>query len=203
MRYKNYCSLIGIVGKDAEVRTTQQGVQYARFTLATSTGGYKKQNGTQVPEKTEWHNIVAWRQTADFCGKYVKKGMKVDVEGMITYGEYTDQQGIKRQSIDIVASDIVLMTNPNAPQGQTAAQQPPQAAGGYGQGQGVYQQSVGGYGGQRPVQQQFQPHANQGQQVYGQQPFAQGPGYAQQPQQQGGGMPFPPQQNAPADGLPF
>ncbi len=201
MRYKNYCSLIGIVGRDAEVRTTQQGVQYARFTLATSTGGYKKQDGTQVPEKTEWHSIVAWRQTAEFCGKYVKKGMKVDVEGMITYSEFTDQQGIKRQSVDIVASDIVLMTNPNAQQGQTgqaAAPRPQQAAGGYGQGQGGYQQAVGGYGGQQPMQQPFPPQVNsQGQPVYNQQ------GYGQQVQQQGDGMPFPAQQQAPADGLPF
>ncbi len=197
MRYKNYCSLIGIVGRDAEVRQTQQGVQYARFTLATSTGGYKKQDGTQVPEKTEWHNIVAWRQTADFCGKYVKKGMKVDVEGMITYGEYQDQQGVKRQSVDIVASDIVLMTNPNAgaQQPQTGAPQPQQMAGGYGQRQGGYQPQGGGYGSQQP----FPPHVNgQGQPVYQQQ------GYGHQSQQQGGGMPFPgPAQDAPADGLPF
>lgn len=113
MRTKNHVSLIGMVGKDAEVRTTQGGVQYARFTLATSTGGYKKQDGTDVPEVTQWHNITCWRNLAVMVGKYVRKGMKVDVEGMITYGEYQDQQGVKRTSVEIVADDIVLMTKPN------------------------------------------------------------------------------------------
>lgn len=102
-----------MVGKDAEVRTTQGGVSYARFTLATSTGGYKRQDGTDVPEVTQWHNITCWRNLAVSVGKYVKKGMKVDVEGMITYGSYQDQQGVQRQTVEIVASDIVLMSKPN------------------------------------------------------------------------------------------
>ena len=113
MRTKNHVSLIGMVGKDAEVRTTQGGVQYARFTLATSTGGYKKQDGTDVPEVTQWHNITCWRNLAVMVGKYVRKGMKVDVEGMITYSQYQDQQGVQRMSVEIVADDIVLMTKQN------------------------------------------------------------------------------------------
>lgn len=122
-RSKNSVSLIGVVGKDAEVRQAS-GVPYARFSLATSTGGYKKQDGTEVPEKTQWHNIVAWRNLADFAGKWVKKGMKVAVDGMITYGEYTDQQGIKRQSVEILANDIVLMSVPQSQQTQQTVAQP-------------------------------------------------------------------------------
>ena len=57
-RSKNSVSLIGVVGKDAELRQTQQGVHYAQISLATSTGGYKKKDGTDVPEVTQWHRIV-------------------------------------------------------------------------------------------------------------------------------------------------
>ena len=109
MRTKNYVSLIGIVGKDAEVRTTQGGVKYARFSLATSTGGYKKQDGTEVPEVTQWHSIVCWRNLAEAAGQLIKKGMKVDIEGMITYGDYTDKDGAKRYTCEIMANDFVLM----------------------------------------------------------------------------------------------
>lgn len=157
MRTKNHVSLIGMVGKDAEVRTTQGGVQYARFTLATSTGGYKKQDGTDVPEVTQWHNITCWRNLAVMVGKYVRKGMKVDVEGMITYGEYQDQQGVKRTSVEIVVDDIVLMTKPNDGV-QAQPQMQPQA--------GYVQQPQQGYmpqAGYVPQQQQmdFPPQVQQ------------------------------------------
>ena len=59
----NRVLLLGNVGKDAELRQTQQGVPYAHFTLATSTGGYTKKDGTQVPKRTEWHNgetLLRW-----------------------------------------------------------------------------------------------------------------------------------------------
>lgn len=180
MRHKNHVSLIGTVGRDAEVRTTQGGVTYAQFSLATSSGGYQK-NGQQVPEVTQWHPITAWRELATFCGQYIKKGMKVDVEGSITYSEYTDQQGQKRQRVEIVAKDIILMTMPPQ-QGQQNA--------GQGQGQGQ----------QRAPQQQAPVNG------YQQAPPQNG-GY--QPQQQapqyGGGMPFPPQQptGGGPDDLPF
>lgn len=126
MRTKNAVSLIGMVGKDAEVRQTN-GVSYARFSLATSTGGYKKQDGTEVPEKTQWHNIVVWRNLADFAGKWVRKGMKVAVDGMITYGEYTNQQGQKVNTVEILADDIVLMSMPQQPTVQQPTVQQPMA----------------------------------------------------------------------------
>lgn len=188
MRSKNAVSLIGTVGKDAEVRTTQQGVQFARFSLATSTGGYKKQDGTDVPEQTQWHNIVCWRNLADIAGKYIKKGMKLDVEGMITYGEYTDQQGVKKTSVEIVASDMVMMSAPpanNVSQGQQQNNNR-QQQGGYQQpaNNGGYQQQNNGYN-QQQNQGGYQRQGNAG-------------GYNQPNngyQQQGNTQPFPPQQN--------
>lgn len=111
MKTKNVASLIGMIGNDVEVRLAN-GVPYARFSLATSTGGYKKQDGTEVQEKTQWHNIVAWRGLADFAGKYVRKGMKVAIDGMITYGEYTNKEGQKVNTVEILANDIILMSMP-------------------------------------------------------------------------------------------
>ena len=105
-RSKNSVSLIGVVGKDAELRQTQQGVHYAQISLATSTGGYKKKDGTDVPEVTQWHRIVAWNNLADFAGNYVKKGMKIAVDGMITYRTYKNQQGVDVYTTDIVADSI-------------------------------------------------------------------------------------------------
>lgn len=178
MRHKNHVSLIGTVGKDAEVRNTQSGVPYARFSLATSEGGFTRQDGQQVPEVTQWHNITAWRELSQFCGKFIKKGMKVDVEGKIVYSEYTDQQGQKRMGVEIMASDIVLMSMPQNQQGQGQGQN--QQGGGY--QQRPPQNQGGGYQ-QRPPQNQYQ-----GQQA-----------------QYGGGAPFPPPQSGVpgADDLPF
>lgn len=139
-RSKNSVSLIGVVGKDAELRQTQQGVHYAQISLATSTGGYKKKDGTDVPEVTQWHRVVVWHNLADFAGKYVKKGMKVAVDGMITYRTYKNQQGIDVYTTDIVADDIVLMTIPQEQQQNVAPQQQNVAP----QQQGSVQQA-GGY----------------------------------------------------------
>lgn len=175
-RSKNSVSLIGVVGKDAELRQTQQGVHYAQISLATSTGGYKKKDGTDVPEVTQWHRVVAWNNLADFAGNYVKKGMKIAVDGMITYRTYNNQQGVDVYTTDIVADSIVLMTIPQEPQQNVAPQQ-----------QGVVQ-PTGGY--TQP------PQATVPRQPVQQQPanYQQG-GYTQP----NTGAPFPP----PEDDLPF
>lgn len=161
-RSKNSVSLIGVVGKDAELRQTQQGVHYAQISLATSTGGYKKKDGTDVPEVTQWHHIVAWNNLADFAGKYVKKGVKLAVDGMITYNTYKNQQGVDVNTTDIIASDIVLMTMPQGQQqagGAAPAQNAPQQQGSYQAGGGYQQQA-------QPVQQ-----VNNNYQQGGYQPF--------------------------------
>lgn len=104
----NQVTLIGNIGKDPEIRTLDNGVKVATFSLATSTGGFKKQDGTDVPEKTSWHNIVCWRGLADLAEKFVKKGDKLTVFGSISYREY-EKDEVKRYATDIIAYDIVLM----------------------------------------------------------------------------------------------
>ena len=107
---KSICQLllIGNCGKDPEVRILENGVKVATFSVATSTGGYKKSDGTEVPEKTSWHNIVAWRGLAEIAEKFLKKGDKVTILGTISYREY-EKDGVKHYITDILAYDIVLM----------------------------------------------------------------------------------------------
>ena len=125
----NQVLLIGNIGKDPEVRTLDGGMKVATFSLATSTGGYKKQDGTDVPEKTQWHNIVCWRSLADICEKYVHKGDRLTVFGQIQYREY-EKDGVKKYATDIIATDLLLSgkaDNPGARPPVTAADAPAQS----------------------------------------------------------------------------
>ena len=110
----NQVLLIGNIGKDPEVRTLEGGTKVAAFSLATSSGGYKKQDGTDVPEKTQWHNIVCWRSLADICEKYVHKGDRLTVFGQIQYREY-EKDGVKRYATDIIANDLLLPAKADNP----------------------------------------------------------------------------------------
>ena len=125
----NQAILIGHVGKDPDVRTLDGGIKVATFSLATSTGGYKKQDGTDVPERTQWHNIVCWRGLADVCEKFVRKGDRLTILGTIGYREY-EKDGQKRYATDIIAYDLLLSgkaDNPNARPPVTAADAPEQS----------------------------------------------------------------------------
>lgn len=119
----NQLILFGNVGKDPEIRVLEGGVKVATFSLATSTGGYKKNDGTDVPEKTQWHNVVAWRSLADIAERYVKKGDRLLVQGSISYRDYEDKDGVKRYTTDILAYDITLTGKPES-KGFTAADAP-------------------------------------------------------------------------------
>jgi len=103
----NKVILVGNLGKDPELRYTASGVAVATFSLATSER-YKDRNGDQQ-EKTEWHNIVAWRQLAEICGKYLQKGRQVYIEGRIQSRSYDDRDGNKRYITEIVADQMQML----------------------------------------------------------------------------------------------
>ena len=88
----NKVMLIGNVGKEPEVRYVDQGQPVARITLATTERGYTLQNGTRVPDRTEWHNVILWRKLAEIVERYVHKGDKLYVEGRIHYASYDDKR---------------------------------------------------------------------------------------------------------------
>jgi len=104
----NKVILVGNVGKDPETRYLDKDIAVASFSLATSERGYTAQNGTQVPERTEWHNIVAWRKLAELSEKYIRKGSQLYVEGKIQTRSW-EKDGIKRYTTEIVAETIQLL----------------------------------------------------------------------------------------------
>lgn len=104
----NKVILVGHVGKDPEVRYLDKDVAVANFTLATTERGRMLQNGTQVPERTEWHNIVAWRGLAEISEKYIRKGTQLYVEGKLQTRTW-EKDGIKRYTTEIYAETINLL----------------------------------------------------------------------------------------------
>ena len=117
----NKVQLIGNVGKDPDVRYLDNGVAVATFPLATTDRAYTLANGTQVPERTEWHNIVLWRGLADTAEKYVHKGDKLYIEGKIRSRSYDDQNGIKRYVVEIFADNMEMLTPRSAQQPQATS----------------------------------------------------------------------------------
>ncbi len=138
----NKVILIGNVGKEPDVRYLNTGVAVANFPLATSERGYTSSNGTQVPERTEWHNIVIWGNLAETVEKYVHKGDKLYIEGKLRTRSYSDKNGIQRYVVEVFADNMEMLTPRSAtnPQGsyppsaqpfnqqQPQQGQPPQAA---------------------------------------------------------------------------
>ncbi len=149
----NKVLLIGNVGRDPEVRYLEPNAQnaganakVATFTLAT-TERYRDRSG-ETRENTEWHNIVAWRNTADLVEKYIKKGMQIYIEGRLRTRSWTDQSGNKRYTTEILADNIQMLGR---------RQDNPGGDGGYGQSaQPSYPQSY-----QQPVQAPSQAAAPQ------------------------------------------
>ncbi len=98
----NKVILVGNLGKDPEVRSTQAGDKIVNFTLATSETWNDKASGERK-ERTEWHRVVVFNsQIADVCERFLKKGAKVYVEGALQTRKWTDQQGVERFSTEVV-----------------------------------------------------------------------------------------------------
>jgi len=120
----NKVILIGNVGKDPTVKYFDNERAVANFTVATSERGYTLANGTAVPERTEWHNIVVSRDRVQFVEKWVKKGSLVYVEGKIRTRNYDDASGVKRYITEIFADRVEfysLGTKPDSPKEDVTA----------------------------------------------------------------------------------
>ena len=114
----NKVILIGNVGREPNVRYVDRDVAVASVSLATSDRAYTLPNGTQVPERTEWHNLVFWRGLAQTVEKYVHKGDKLYVEGSIHSRSYDDQNGVRRTVVEIWVDNMEMLSR------QQAAAQP-------------------------------------------------------------------------------
>lgn len=154
----NKVILIGNVGADPEIRTLESGVKMARIRIATTERIYNRES-QEARDHTEWHSVVLWRNLADVADRFIRKGSQVYIEGRLRSREWTDQQGVKRYSIEIVADDLKLLgRKPDNAGGQPLSSQ-------VGQAQGSGQQQQGGYHGGAPAQgadyRQSQPSAPQ------------------------------------------
>ncbi len=116
----NKVILIGNVGADPEVRYLDRGVAIATFNLATTERGYVMQNGTQVPDVTEWHSIVLWRNLAEWAQQNLKKSMKVYVEGKLKTRSW-EKDGQIRRKTEVVAENIQILYRPDIYRNQPAA----------------------------------------------------------------------------------
>lgn len=104
----NKVQLIGNLGKDPELSYTPSGVAVAKFSVATGER-WKDQEGN-MQERTDWHNIVAWRKLAEICGQYLKKGSKVYIEGKLQTRSWDDKNtGVKRYATEVIADDLIML----------------------------------------------------------------------------------------------
>jgi single-strand DNA-binding protein len=109
----NKVILVGNLGRDPEIRYTQQGTAVANFTLAT-TNRFKNRSG-EMEERTEWHRIVAWDKLAEICGQYLAKGRQVYIEGRLQTREWEDKDGNKRSTTEVVAQTMQMLGRREGP----------------------------------------------------------------------------------------
>lgn len=127
----NKVILLGNVGKDPDVKHFDNGTAVASFSLATTEKGYTAQNGTTIPDRTEWHNIVCWRGLAKVAEQYVKKGSQLYIEGKIRSRSYDDASGVKRYVTEVYVDNLELLgskQNQNSEPEQTPVEPQPTTA---------------------------------------------------------------------------
>lgn len=116
----NKVILLGNVGSDPEIRESNGG-KFATFRIATTDKGYTKRDGTQVPERTEWHNIVANSNIVGVIENYVRKGTKLYIEGKLRTRKYTARDNTERTVTEIYIDNLELLGG--KPQEQNTNQQ--------------------------------------------------------------------------------
>lgn len=110
----NRVILMGRLTRDPELRTTQSGIAMCRFSIAVDRG-YARQGEER---QTDFFDVTAWRQTADFVGKYFSKGRMILIEGSIQNSNYTDQNGVKHYATAIMAERVQFCGDKSGAQGQ-------------------------------------------------------------------------------------
>lgn len=196
----NKVILIGHVGNEPKVFEKAETL-IVQLSLATTEKGYTLQNGTQIPDRTDWHNIVLWRKVADIARKYVHKGDKIYIEGKLRTRSYDDEKSGQKKFVTEVVADVIELLTPKNQSQSPQVQQPQQVI----QQQQVQQYPAGQMQPQQAVYSQ-QQGVPQMQQVYTPQAQPQQQGQGQIPQGQVYNNPFaetPPPFSPNGDGLPF
>lgn len=118
----NKVILVGRLGKDPDLKYTQQGTAVAKFSLATDEQWVDKNGEKQ--RRTEWHNIVAWNKLAEICQKYLVKGKLVYIEGRLQTQTWDDQEGKKHSRTEIRADNMVMLSPAAASGGEMGGGSP-------------------------------------------------------------------------------
>lgn len=106
---RNRVQLIGNIGKEPEVKTFESGKTKASFSLATSES-YTDADGKKVTD-TQWHQIVAWGNTANYIESYLEKGNRIAVDGKLVHRSYNDKDDATRYITEVLVNEILLLTN--------------------------------------------------------------------------------------------
>lgn len=114
----NRAQIIGNLTRDPEIRVAG-GHKVATFGVATSFA-WKDQSGARK-EKTEFHNIVAWRKLAEICEQYLRKGSKVYIDGRIQTRDWEGEDGVKRYRTEILIENMIMLDKKGASSGVPAA----------------------------------------------------------------------------------
>jgi single-strand DNA-binding protein len=104
----NKVILVGNCGRDPEIRYLPSGQAVASVSVATSSRR-KDRNSGEMIEDTQWHRVTFYDRLAEIAGEYVKKGRPIYVEGRLKYGKYTDQSGVEKNTVDIIATELQLL----------------------------------------------------------------------------------------------
>ena len=122
----NKVQLIGNLCQDPNIKTFDNDRKVATFSIATSDRAYKAKDGTEVPEKTEFHNIVIWGKLAEVAEKYLHKGDKLYIEGKLRTRSYEDKDGAKRYVTEIFVDNMEMLSTKRQETQPTVTQSPPQ-----------------------------------------------------------------------------
>lgn len=118
----NMAIVVGFVGDTPRINTLQSGRKVASFSMATTEKGYTAQSGQQIPDKTEWHNIVCWGKTAEVVERFVHKGSQLYIQGKMRTRTY-EKDGQTRYSFEVECETLQLLDRRNDGQGQQSQPQ--------------------------------------------------------------------------------
>ncbi|HEU0110930.1 MAG TPA: single-stranded DNA-binding protein [Flavisolibacter sp.] len=104
---RNKVQLIGNLGQNPEIKTTEGGKKLARFNIATNES-YRNTKGEKVTE-TQWHTVIAWGKVADIAEKYLSKGSEVAIEGKLVNRSYNDKQGNKKYVTEVQVNEVLML----------------------------------------------------------------------------------------------
>ncbi|MBE9503219.1 MAG: single-stranded DNA-binding protein [Proteobacteria bacterium] len=124
----NKVILVGNLGRDPEVRYTKNGQAVASFSLATTERWTGKDGNKE--DKTEWHRIVAWGKLGEICGEYLVKGKQVYIEGRLQTRDWDDKDGNKKSTTEIVANNMVMLSQAGGSQQSYGGNQQASSGGG-------------------------------------------------------------------------